>query len=371
MIPQANPLAGYLGCKPQLDAALDRVLNSGRYILGDEVAAFEREFAQYIGVKYAVAVASGTDALFLALRACGVGPGDRVVTVSHTAVATVVAVEMCGALPVFADIDPRTYTLDPEALRQVLTEDTKALVPVHLYGQPAAMAPLLQTARACGVAVIEDCAQSHGALYRGRRVGAWGDAGAFSFYPTKNLGALGDGGAVTTDSDKIFERLLALRQYGWDENRISRSPGFNSRLDEIQAALLRVKLENLDGDNEKRRGIAGIYTRRLSCLPFTLPLPVPETTHVYHQYVLRCDRKGTRDALMSAMRNRGIQTAVHYPVPVHRQPHYLQRYGPGGRLPATLQAAETIVSLPMYPELLPEDAERVADAVVGFPGLTG
>jgi dTDP-4-amino-4,6-dideoxygalactose transaminase len=252
MIPQTSPLANYLSNQPALDEAIHRVLGAGRYILGDETAAFEREFADYIGVRYAVGVGSGTDALHLALRGLGIGPGDEVITVSHTAVATVAAVEMCGAATVLVDIDPKSYTLDASLLERARSDRSRAVVPVHLYGQPCALEEIIRFARRHGIFVVEDCAQSHGALCEGRRTGSWGDVAAFSFYPTKNLGGLGDGGAITTQDPALYEALRALRQYGWDDKRLSRRPGWNSRLDEIQAAVLRVKLARLEENNQRR-----------------------------------------------------------------------------------------------------------------------
>ncbi|MFH1125050.1 MAG: DegT/DnrJ/EryC1/StrS family aminotransferase, partial [Pseudomonadota bacterium] len=259
MIPQNNPLANYLSHQAAIDLAIHQVSKSGSYILGEETAAFEREFAEYAGVKYAVGVGNGTEALHLALRALGVGPGDEVITVSHTAVATVAAIEMTGAEPVFADIDPNSFTIAPKEVEKAITGRTKVILPVHLYGHPADLRPLLECAKQHDLYLLEDCAQAHGAVYHGRKVGSWGDAGAFSFYPTKNLGCLGDGGAVTTSSPELHERLLALRQYGWDRKRISLEPGFNSRLDELQAAILRVKLKYLNENNQKRMGVARAY----------------------------------------------------------------------------------------------------------------
>jgi dTDP-4-amino-4,6-dideoxygalactose transaminase len=318
MIPQTSPLANYLSNRTALDEAIHRVLSAGRYILGDETAAFEKQFADYIGVPYAVGVGNGTEALHLALRGLGIGPGHEVITVSHTAVATVSAVEMCGATPVLVDIQPESYTMDVAVLEKARSERSRAIVPVHLYGQPCDMKGIIQFARNHGLFVIEDCAQSHGALYQERRTGSWGDAAAFSFYPTKNLGCLGDGGAITTCDPSLYEKLRALRQYGWDDKRISRLPGWNSRLDELQAAVLRVKLARLEESNQRRIHIARAYHDSLSRIPdLTLPSPTPGTTHVYHQYVVRCTAPSVRDRLMAHLSEQGIQTAVHYPVPVH------------------------------------------------------
>ncbi|MBN1105462.1 MAG: DegT/DnrJ/EryC1/StrS family aminotransferase [Deltaproteobacteria bacterium] len=371
MIPQNNPLANYLALGEEIDDALQRVLASGWYILGKETEAFEREFADFVDARYAVGMANGTEAICLALKAFGIGRGDRVLTVSHTAVATVSAIEMCGAVPVLVDIDPATHTLDPGLLENALTENTKAIVPVHLYGRPAYLRPLLDFARQHGLVLIEDCAQAHGAMVEGRRVGSWGDAGTFSFYPTKNLGALGDGGAVTTSRPEIHERLLALRQYGWNEKRISCIQGFNSRLDELQSAVLRVKLRHLDANNQKRIHLAGTYTDQLKSLPITLPSEVAGVTHVYHQYVLQCREKSIRDDLMGFLGKGGIQCAIHYPVPVHLQPFYLDRFGKCDSLPITERACERILSLPMFPELDPKDMDTICTRIREFFGAPG
>ena len=363
MIPQNNPLANYLNYQRVIDKALRRVLTSGHYILGKETAAFEREFADYVGVKYAAGTASGTEALHLALRVLGVGPGDEVITVSHTAVATVAAIEMCGALPVLVDIHPSHYTIDPELVRQQVTSRTKAIVPVHLYGQPADINQLLELAKQHGLHLIEDCAQAHGAEYRGRKVGSFGDVSAFSFYPTKNLGCLGDGGAITTNNEGLYREILALRQYGWDQARISCRPGFNSRLDELQAAVLRAKLPFLDENNRKRIRIAEAYNRLSGISSLTVPDPMSETTHVYHQYVLRCANRTVRDALRQALSDSGIQTAIHYPTPVHLQPAYKDRLRSAEPMKITEEICDCVLSLPLFPELAEVDVDRVVTAV--------
>jgi dTDP-4-amino-4,6-dideoxygalactose transaminase len=352
MIPQTDPKAAYLAQRAAIDAAIQRVLERGRYILGEEVAAFEREFAAYIGVRHAIAVASGTDALVLALKAIGVGPADYVATVSHTAVATVAAVELAGARPLLLDIDPASCTLDPAALERVLAAPPgriAAIVPVHLYGLPADLDAILPLARRHDVRVIEDCAQSHGATLGTARTGAIGDLAAFSFYPTKNLGALGDGGLVATADVAIAERLRALREYGWRERYVSDLAGMNSRLDEIQAAVLRVKLAALEADNARRAAIAAAYDRGLAGLPLTLPGRRVNASHVFHQYVVRSAR---RDPLRAALAARGIGTNIHYPMPVHLQPAYRGRVAlaPSG-LGESERAAREVLSLPLYPQL--------------------
>jgi dTDP-4-amino-4,6-dideoxygalactose transaminase len=370
-LPQADPKASYLAHQADIDAALTRVAGSGWYVLGEEVEAFEQEFAAAMGCGFGVGVASGTDAVELALRACGVGAGDLVFTVSHTAVATVAAIERTGATPVLVDIDPLTFTLDPECLEHALVEvkrnpassasRARAVVPVHLYGHPANMPAILEIARQAGLYVIEDCAQAHGATVNGRMVGSWGDMAAFSFYPTKNLGALGDGGMVTTHVAELASRVRALRQYGWEERYVSSLRGFNSRLDELQAAVLRVKLRSLNADNLRRRQLAELYDALLAETTLQRPVISAGVQHVYHQYVVCSpDRVGLKAHLARA----SIGTAVHYPVPVHLQPAYRDNILLGGILSNTEAAAQQVLSLPMYPELSPEQIRTVARSAV-------
>jgi len=352
MIPQTDPKAGYLAQQPEIDAAIARVLRNGRYVLGEEVAAFEHGFASYIGVRHGIGVASGTDALVLALKALAVGPGDYVVTVSHTAVATVAAIELAGARPLLVDIDPATATLDPAELARVLAAPPgriAAIIAVHLYGHPADLDAILPLARRHGVRLVEDCAQSCGARLSEARTGSIGDLGAFSFYPTKNLGALGDGGMVVTSDDALAARLRALREYGWRERYVSDIAGMNSRLDELQAAILNVKLAALDAGNARRAAIAAAYDRGLARLPLALPARRPRAAHAFHQYVVRSAR---RDALREALTRAGISTNIHYPVPVHLQPAYCDRValGPSGLIESERAAGE-VLSLPLYPEL--------------------
>jgi len=363
MIPIANPVAQYCSHKAEIDQAIHGVLDSGWYVLGEEVRAFEADFAAYIGVKSAIGVGSGTEALHLTLRACDIGPGDEVITVSHTAVANVAAIELCGATPVLIDIDADRHTLAPEKLPRLLTSRTKAIVPVHLYGQPADMTPILEVAHRHGLKVVEDCAQAHGATYQSRRVGSWGDMGCFSFYPTKNLGALGDGGMVVTDDPGLAEKARLMRQYGWAERYVSRIPGWNSRLDELQAAVLRVKLRYLDTDNVARVRLATMYNQLFADTNVELPVEHPGSNHVYHLYVIRTKR---RDELRAFLKEQGIGTLVHYPVPVHLQPAYRGRLPGGDDLPETEQAAREVLSLPMYPELAEPDVKTVAEAILKF-----
>jgi dTDP-4-amino-4,6-dideoxygalactose transaminase len=366
-IPQASPGSDYREHRLEIDAAIDRVLDSGWYILGREVDAFEEEFAAYIGVTHAIGVASGTDALELALRASGVGPGDAVYTVSHTAVATVAAIERTGATPVFVDIDEATYTLDPDRLEEAIADDPRpggarprAVVAVHLYGQLAPMPAILEIARRNGLTVIEDCAQAHGAQLDGRLGGTWGDIASFSFYPTKNLGALGDAGAVAVNDPALAGRVRELRQYGWRERYVSAVPGINSRLDELQAAVLRAKLPHLDAGNKRRGAIAIRYDTALEASSIRPPAVVPAAEHVYHQYVVRTEQ---RDALATSLAREGIGTAIHYPVPVHRQPAYANRCPVPGTLAATERIAGEILSLPMFPTLDNSAIERVIGAL--------
>lgn len=364
-IPQTDPKAGYLAHKTEIDAAIARALDGGWYIGGAEVQAFEREFAAWAGTAEAVACASGTDALVLSLKGLGIGRGDRVATVSHTAVATVAAIEIAGAEPVLLDID-EFYCLDPAALEAALKASDgkriRAVVPVHLYGQPVAMDDVLQLARAHGLKVLEDCAQAHGATLGGKKIGTFGDIAAFSLYPTKNLGALGDAGVIATDDRALAERLRALREYGWRERYISAEAGMNSRLDPLQAAILRVKLKHLDADNARRQAIACAYDKELGDVArLTTPAVRPGASHVYHQYVVRHpDRDGLRDRLKAV----GIGTNVHYPAPVHLQPAYQGRTPIGlTGLAVTEKLLPQVLSLPMYPQMSDGDVERVVTAV--------
>ncbi|HEV2674006.1 MAG TPA: DegT/DnrJ/EryC1/StrS family aminotransferase [Aliidongia sp.] len=363
MIPQTDPKAAYLEQQAEIDAAIQRQLASGWYILGKEVAGFEGEFAAYLGLAHGVGVANGTDALVLALKGLGMGPGSMVATVAHTAVATVVAVEQAGATPVLIDIDPLTYTMDPVALQAAFEAypAIEAVIPVHLYGQPADLPAIQAIAHRQGAKLIEDCAQAHGAKLDGRMLGTWGDVACFSLYPTKNLGALGDGGIIATGDAALAAELKALRQYGWREHYVSDIVGMNSRLDELQAAILRVKLTALDRGNARRRAVAASYDAGLAGLGLGLPLVRAGAQHVYHQYAIRTP---DRDGLKFRLRERGVATNIHYPVPVHRQAAYLDRLtiGPAG-LAETEHAAAEVLSLPMYPQLGDEAVAQVIAAV--------
>jgi dTDP-4-amino-4,6-dideoxygalactose transaminase len=366
-VPQANPGAGYRALQAEIDAAVARVLQSGWYILGQEVRAFEAEFAAWLGATSAVGCGNGTDALALALRALGVGPSTSVVTVSHTAVATVAAIEMVGATPVLIDIEPDHYTMDPAELAEVLAHPAaglpaiRAVIPVHLYGQPAALPPIVEVCRRYGVVVIEDCAQAHGATIEGRKVGTFTEAATFSFYPTKNLGALGDGGMVIAQDARLGADVMALRQYGWHTHYISDAIGVNSRLDELQAAILRVKLAHLDAQNARRQAIAEQYDAALRGASVFSPSRRQGAGHVFHLYVLRSPE---RDAVQARLREAGVGTGIHYPSPVHLQPAYRERVALGpSHCRATEAAARQVLSLPMYPELTDAQVNRVCEVL--------
>ncbi len=363
MILCANPQLQYLMHKREIDNAVKRVMDSGWYILGEEVKAFEAEFAAYIGVECGIGVGSGTEALHLALEACSIGSGDEVITVSHTAVATVAAIEQAGAVPVFVDIEPDFYSIDPRKIDAAVTSKTKAIIPVHLYGQPVDLDPILDISKKYGLRVIEDCAQAHGAAYKGNRVGSYGDLACFSFYPTKNLGALGDGGMVVTDQLELAQRLHLLRGYGWAERFISHFPGWNSRLDELQAAILRIKLPFLDQDNAARNRIAEMYHDGLRSCEISLPRCRQSVNHVYHQYVVRSSR---REALLQHLKDKGIAALIHYPVPVHLQPAYRGRLTGSDNLLETERVTREVLSLPIYPELKEADLDKVLKAVKTF-----
>jgi dTDP-4-amino-4,6-dideoxygalactose transaminase len=360
---QANPKANYLAHKEEIDAAITRVMESGRYILGQEVEAFEEEFAAYIGVRFGIGVSSGTDALHLALRACGVGEGDEIITVSHTAVATVVAIELCRAKPVFVDIRPSTFLMDPHQIERAITLRTKAIIPVHLYGNVADMKSILSIARSHRLYVIEDCAQSHGATWGDKKSGSIGDMAAFSFYPTKNLGAFGDGGMVLTNNPELAERVRLLREYGWRQRYISEISGLNSRLDELQAAVLRVKLKYLDQWNEERRRKASIYSKLLKSVEIVCPIENEPVRHVYHLYVIRTEK---RDSLQAFLKEHGIGTLIHYPTPIHLQNAYRHLGFCRGDLPWTEKCSQEILSLPFFPEMAESQIEEVANKIRHF-----
>lgn len=346
--------------RAEIDAAVARVLDSGWFILGPEGEAFERELAEALGAEEVVAVGNGTEAIQLALEALGVGPGDDVVTSPLSAAFTVLAVERAGARPVFADLDPETLNISPQDVARRLTPRTKALLPVHLYGHPADLDPLLELARSRGIPLVEDACQAHGALYKGRPVGALSGIGTLSFYPTKNLGAFGDGGAVLTNDRDVAARLRRLRNGGQTDRYRHEAHGVNSRLDELQAAILRVKLRHLEAWNRRRRELAALYLRELGGCGVGLPREQPYARAVYHLFVARHPR---RDALMAGLRERGVQTLIHYPIPLHLQPAFASLGGRPGDLPVVEAAAAEIFSLPLYPEMTDDQALCVVAAV--------
>jgi dTDP-4-amino-4,6-dideoxygalactose transaminase len=369
-VPQANPGAAYRTLKTGIDVAVARVLQSGWYVLGQEVRSFEAEFAAWLGCTAAIGCGNGTDALALALRALGVGPGMSVVTVSHTAVATVAAIEMVGATPLLVDIEPEYYGMDPVELAAVLdhppagSPPIRAVIPVHLYGQPVALDPIIAACRRHGVPIVEDCAQAHGATIGERKVGTFTEIATFSFYPTKNLGALGDGGMVSTQDAELGASVAALRQYGWRNHYISDAVGVNSRLDELQAAILRVKLQHLDAQNARRRAIAAAYDVALRGTSLAPPARRNGVGHVFHLYVLRVQ---DRTPLQAHLRTAGIGTGIHYPSPVHLQPAYRERIatGPSGCRASEIAAGQ-VLSLPIYPELSDQQIAQVCDALRKF-----
>ncbi|WP_240098628.1 DegT/DnrJ/EryC1/StrS family aminotransferase [Thermomonas flagellata] len=359
-VPFLDLKAPHQELQAELDAVWARVRDSGWYILGPEVEAFEQEYAEYCGVRHCVGVANGLDALHLALRAMDVGTGDEVIVPSNTYIATWLAVSQCGATPVPVEPDPATHNLDPDRIEAALTPRTKVILPVHLYGQPADLDPILAIARRHGLRVLEDAAQAHGARYKDRRVGAHGDAVAWSFYPGKNLGALGDAGAVTTNDDTIADRLRVLRNYGSRVKYVNEVQGWNSRLDPLQAAILRVKLAHLDAWNARRVEIAALYLRELADCGVRLP-QVPEWSQpVWHLFVIRHPQ---RDGLQQRLAEAGVDTLIHYPIPPHRQQAYAAQGWPEAAFPIAEQLAGEVLSLPIGPHLSPDQAQQVVAAV--------
>ena len=362
-VPFLDLRAAYEELKEEIDEAVARVLGSGYYLLGKEVEALEEEFAEHLNVEYCVGVGNGLDALHLALRALGVGQGDEVLVPSNTYIATWLAVSYAGAVPVPVEPDERTYNIDPEKLEAAITDRTRAIIPVHLYGQPADMDPILEVARKHNLWVLEDAAQAHGACYKGKRVGGLGDIAGWSFYPGKNLGAFGDGGAVTTNNDELADRVRVLRNYGSRTKYFNEVRGFNSRLDEIQAAVLRVKLKHLDEWNRRRRNIAELYRRELEGCNLILPY-VPEWAEpAYHLFVVR---SGQRDALHQYLETQGIGTLIHYPVPPHLQQAYCEIGLAAGTLPISERIHQEVLSLPIGPHVTEAQVETVTRAVCEF-----
>ena len=360
MIPFVDLKAQYHSIKSEIDAAITNVLESSQFILGSEVAAFEDEYAAYCRVKYAVGVNSGTSALHLALLAAGIGPGDEVITTTFTFVATVAAIVYTGAKPVFVDIDPRSFTMDVTQIERAITQHTKAILPVHLYGQMANMEPILEIARRHNLIVIEDAAQAHGAEYNGKAAGSLGDLGCFSFYPGKNLGAYGEGGMVVTNHPEYARALKMLRDWGAEKKYQHMLKGYNYRLEGMQGAILRVKLRHLDDWTQKRREKAAYYNRLLGGNGIRPPEEMPYGRHVYHIYAIRTSE---REAVQQALLAQGIQTGIHYPVPVHLQPAYADLGYQAGDFPHSEEAAREVLSLPIYAELSDEQVEQVAIAL--------
>lgn len=362
-IPLVDLRAQYRDIKPEIDEAVLRVVENTSFILGDEVRAFEEAFADYCQARFAVGVASGTAALHLVLRAYGIGPGDEVITSPFTFIATAEAISQAGARPVFVDIDATTYNIDPTRIEPAITPRTKAIMPVHLYGQPADMDPVMEIARRHGLRVIEDAAQAHGAEYREQRAGSIGDAGCFSFYPSKNLGAYGDAGMVVTNDPELAERVRLLRNHGRQEKYIHLMEGYGERLDALQAAILAVKLKHLEAWIERRRAHARVYDQLLAEVGIVIPQVLDAVRHVYHLYVIRIVE---RERVRVALKERGIATGVHYPLPLHLQPAYAHLGYHRGDFPVAERAAQEVLSLPMYPELTPNHQEYVAQSMACF-----
>jgi dTDP-4-amino-4,6-dideoxygalactose transaminase len=362
-VPYLDLKAQYQSIKPEIDAAIARVLDSCQFVLGAEVADFEQEFAAYCGTAECIALNSGTSALHLALLAAGVGPGDEVITVPFTFVASVAAVTYAGARPVLVDIDPQSFTMNPAAIESAITPRTKAILPVHLYGQPADMDPIMEVARRRGLVVIEDAAQAHGAKYKGRPVGSIGDMTCFSFYPVKNLGAYGEGGAVTTSNAEYARTIRMLRDWGQDRKYHHVLRGFNYRMEGFQGAILRVKLRHLERWTQARRAAVSKYNQLLADCGVERPTEMPWARHVYHVYTLRTD---DRDGLQLALHAEGIQTAVHYALPAHLQPAYADLGYSRGAFPQSEKAANEVLSLPLYPEMTDTQIQRVSQALTSL-----
>jgi len=352
--------------REEINAAIQRILDHADFILGEDVNQLEEEFAAYCGTKYAVGVDSGLSALELSLRALGIGPGHEVIVPAHTFTATAAAVTFAGAAPVFVDADPETWNIDPEKIEAAITSQTKAIIPVHIYGLPADMQMILDIAEKNNLVVVEDACQAHGARYKGQRAGSMGHAAGFSFYPTKNLGACGDGGIVTTNDANVAETIRALRNCGQTAKNVHELEPFNHRLDNLQAAILRVKLKYLDEWISSRRRLAAYYSKLLAGSNVILPAEPPGYEHVYHLYVIRLQN---RDSLQAYLKERGIGTAIHYPTPVHLQPFYSNGTDRRGQFPAAENICNEILSLPMYPELTEEQVEIVASEITGMPDL--
>lgn len=367
-VPFVDLSAQYRSIKSEIDAAVLAVLDSTAFVLGPAVAAFEARFATYCGATHAIGVNSGTSALHLALLAVGVGPGDEVITTAHTFIATASAIDYCGATPVLVDIDPETFNIDPALVEAAITPRTKVILPVHLYGRPADMDPILAIASRHGLRVVEDAAQAHGAEYRGRRVGSIGDLGCFSFYPGKNLGAYGEGGAVTTDDPELADRVRVLRDWGAPTRYHHDLKGFNYRLEGIQGAVLGVKMDHIERWTDLRREAAARYDSAFANRPIVAPDPADGHRHVYHIYAIRDPR---RDDLQRFLAERGIATGIHYPIPVHLQRAFAELGHGRGAFPQAEAAAAAVLSLPMYPELTVAHTDEVVDALDAWAAHSG
>jgi dTDP-4-amino-4,6-dideoxygalactose transaminase len=365
MIPMVDLRAQYQALRPELEPALAAALEEGRFVFGPQVPAFEEEAAAYLGVRHAIACGSGTDALHLALRAAGIGPGDEVITSPFSFIATAEAICQVGARPVFVDIDPHSFNLDPEQIPAAIGPATRAILPVHLFGQPADMGAILALAADHGLLVIEDCAQSFGARHDGRRTGSLGLAGCFSFFPSKNLGCFGDGGLVSCNDDDLARKLRSLRNHGSEARYQHDEIGYNSRLDELQAVVLRIKLRHIEHFNAQRRRLARRYREGLADCPVQCPVEDGRGEHVYHQFTLLCDH---RDRLAEALAQAGIASAVYYPIPLHRQ-KALQARARHGPLPVCETVARRCLSLPMYPELHDEQVEYITAVIIEAKSL--
>ena len=362
MIYCANPKFQFLTYKNKIKNKINSVLDSGKYILGNELNLLEREFAEYIGTKYAIGVANGTDAIEISLRSLDIGYGDEVITVSHTAVATVAAIECTGAKAVLIDVEKEFFTLDFALLKKALTNKTKAIIPVHLYGHPANMDEIKKFSKLHNLYIIEDVSQAHGASFKNKKLGSIGDIGCFSCYPTKNLGALGDAGLVTTNNYKLYNKIKLLREYGWKIRNKSILPGRNSRLDEIQAAILRIKLRNLDRDNQKRIFISSLYSKALS-KKFTIPKERDYSKSVFHLYVIRVKN---RKKIIRFLNSKNIFPGIHYPVPIHMQPAYKKKVRVIGNMTVTKLLSKDILSLPIYPELSTKSVKKIISLLLQY-----
>ncbi len=363
MIPPIDLRAEYLSIQSEIDAAIKSVFEKGQFILGENVKKFEDEFKEFSGASFAASVSNGTDALHLALVALGIGPGDEVITVANTAASTALAITMTGARPVFADIDPKTCTLNAAEAEKVITNRTKAMIPVHLYGCPVDLDPLQKISASSGIPLIEDACQSHGAKYKGKMTGTIGKAGCFSFYPTKNLGAYGDAGMIITNDEEFYKKIVMLRNLGQTDRYHHNLPGFNNRMDELQAAILRVKLKHLAESNKRREGLADIYSHNLRELSLELPADPEYGKRVYHLYVIQIEN---RDALLQHLREKEIFAEIHYPIPLHLQEAFRYLGIKEGSLPYTETSAKKVLSLPLYPQLTEQAVDQVVTCIRDF-----